>query len=475
MTLASGARRTRWRCGRVLSRFLPNDHPIGLSITRSIDRVMIRDSLGESLMSDAAENIGGDQGLVAKPATVADRISSLDFIRGIGVMGILAANILAFGQPFSAYMYPSEFMVPSGDESGWMWIVQFVLIDGKMRGLFTLLFGAGLYLFMERAWARGSGRWLQARRLFFLMLFGMAHFYFIWRGDILFYYGVIGLVVLGCLGWSAKDQLKVGLLGYVVGAIIYAVMMVPMSLVADTPFGETASMAEFRENLETGKQEALADDFVESQLKQSGDYIGVVEHRATVHWHEPLTNAVFFGLETLPLMLIGIGLYRLGFFSGGMDPGRMKLWGWSGLIVGAMLHLAIGLWVQAGGFTYYGTLAAFVGVSALPSLCMVLGLAALLVVYSPAWGGGLAERVRAAGRAAFTNYLGTSIVMLFVFHGWALGLFGQLNRPELYLVTAMAWVVMLAWSKPWLERYHYGPLEWLWRCLTYGKLFPLRR
>jgi hypothetical protein len=80
-----------------------------------------------------------------------------------------------------------------------------------------------------------------------------------------------------------------------------------------------------------------------------------------------------------------------------------------------------------------------------------------------------------AGRAAFTNYLGTSIVMMFVFHGWALGLFGQLNRPQLYIVVALASVLMLAWSKPWLDRYRYGPLEWLWRCLTYGKVFPLRK
>lgn len=410
-----------------------------------------------------------------KPATGADRIFSLDYIRGLAVMGILAANILAFGQPFTAYMYPSEFMVPSGDESGWMWVTQFVLIDGKMRGLFTLLFGAGLYLFMERAWARGSSRWLQARRLFFLILFGMIHFFFIWRGDILFYYGVIGLIVLLCLGWSAKDQFKVGLLGYVVGAILYAAMMFPLHLVADTSLGETAPLVEMRNDLEIGKQEALADDAIETQLKQSGDYFGLVEHRVTGHWYEPLANVFFFGLESLPLMLIGVGLYRLGFFSGGIDPGRMKRWGWAGFVIGTALHVLIGLWAQAGGFTYYGTLSAFVGLSALPRLLMVLGLAALLVVYSPAWTGWLAERVRAAGRAAFTNYLGTSIIMLFVFHGWALGLFGKLNRPELYALTALVWVLMLAWSKPWLDNYRYGPLEWLWRCLTYGKLFSLKR
>jgi uncharacterized protein len=153
----------------------------------------------------------------------------------------------------------------------------------------------------------------------------------------------------------------------------------------------------------------------------------------------------------------------------------MKLWGWAGLLLGGLVHLGIGLVMQDGGFTYYGTLAAFVGWAPLPRLAMTLGLAALLVAYSPGWTGWLAERVRAAGRAAFTNYLGTSIVMLFIMHGWALGLFGQLNRPELYLLTLAMWMLMLAWSKPWLERHRYGPLEWLWRCLTYRKAFPLKR
>ena len=411
----------------------------------------------------------------AAPARLAERIGSLDLMRGIAVLGILAANIVAFGQPFSAYMFPETFLVPAGDDGGWMWIAQFVLIDGKMRGIFTVLFGVGLYLFMERAWARGQTRWLQARRLFFLMLFGMVHFFFIWRGDILFYYAVIGFIALLCLDWSPKDQLKVGLLGYFAGAIFYALMMLPLHFIADASFGQNVAMAETRVGLEEGKQEALADDVIESGLKQSGDYIGFVEHRFSEHWFEPLTNVLFLGLESLPLMLIGMGLYRLGFFNGGIDPGRMRFWGWIGFLGGSLLHLLIGLWVQSIGFTYYGTLAAFVGVSPLPRLMMVLGIMALLAVYGPGWKGWLAQRFAAAGRAAFTNYLGTSILMLLVFHGWALGLFGELNRPQLYLVVLSAWIVMLAWSKPWLQRYRYGPLEWLWRCLTYGKMFPLKR
>jgi len=84
------------------------------------------------------------------------------------------------------------------------------------------------------------------------------------------------------------------------------------------------------------------------------------------------------------------------------------------------------------------------------------------------------DRSASAGRAAFTNYLGTSVLMMLVFHGWGFGLFGKLNRPQLYIVVVLAWVLMLAWSKPWLYRFRYGPLEWLWRMLTYGVAIPLR-
>ncbi|MFU7528798.1 DUF418 domain-containing protein [Qipengyuania sp. ASV99] len=421
----------------------------------------------KDLHSDAARDFA--------PVSAAERISSLDFIRGIAVMGILAANIVAFGQPFTAYMYPDGFLVPAGDPGGWQWIAQFVAVDGKMRGLFTLLFGAGLYLFMERTWARGGTRWRQMWRLFILMLFGMIHFYLIWPGDILFYYAVVGFVVVPCLRWGPKAQFWTGLIGYVFGVLFYASFMSLPYLVAETSLGEAEGLSEMREDLVTQKAETIAESAVQSELIRSGDYAGIVQYRVTEQWSEPLTNLILFSLETLPLMLLGVALYRFGFFSGAFDPRKMKMWGWTGLALGAAVHLAIGLVMQAGGFSYYGTLAAFIGWSPLPRLAMVLGIAALLVTYSPGWTGWLAERVRAAGRAAFTNYLGTSIVMLIVFHGWALGLYGELNRPQLYLVTAMTWVLMLAWSKPWLERFRYGPLEWLWRCLTYGRVFPIKR
>jgi uncharacterized protein len=423
-----------------------------------------------------AQDFTDERAAAIAPVSTAERIDTLDFIRGIAVMGILAANIIAFGQPMDAYMYPAAFMTDPADPGGWMWIAQFVAVDGKMRGLFTLLFGAGMVLFMEKAWARGATRWLQAWRLVLLMGFGLIHFYFIWFGDILFGYGFLGLAALACMKWSAKAQLGVGLGAYLLGVIGYGVMMIFPWLVVETPLGESSpAMLEQRADMIAQMEQTLALSQVPNAAIASGDYAALVAHRFGAQAFDPLAISLFFCLETIPLMLIGMALYRMGFFTGAFAQAKLLRWGWAGVIAGGLAHLAIGLLMRADGFSYYGTLAAFMGLSPLPRLWMVLGLAALLVAWAPGATGWLGERAKAAGRAAFTNYLGTSIAMLFVFHGWALGLFGELNRPQLYIVVVLAWAAMLAWSKPWLQRYCYGPLEWLWRCLTYRTLFPLKK
>src|SRR5690606_1271328 len=133
----------------------------------------------------------------------------LDFVRGVAVLGILFPNVVAHGYPFLAYFWPEALAGGATPLDRAIWLFQFVFVDGKFRGLFTLLFGAGIYLFMERAWARGATRWLQARRLFWLALFGLAHFYLIWFGDILFAYAVSGFAVLAMIGWEARTQLRV--------------------------------------------------------------------------------------------------------------------------------------------------------------------------------------------------------------------------------------------------------------------------
>jgi uncharacterized protein len=411
-----------------------------------------------------------------EPVGTSERILALDFVRGIAVLGILFPNIVAHGYPFLAYFWPEGLAGGSTAFDRAVWLFQYVLVDGKLRGLFTLLFGAGIYLFMERAWARGATRRLQVRRLLWLALFGLAHFFLIWFGDILFLYAVSGLAVLAMIGWQPRTQLRVGLAGYVVGALILTAALGAQAAPELVP-GMRRAQPEAYAELQKTKAEMLSGAADTIGVTRDGSYADVVVHRARTDGTAVLQTPFIAVLETIPLMLVGMALYRFGLFAGRVDRGAMRRWGWIGVLGGALLSLPLGLWAMAAGFPLMLTQFVFSGASQLFHLPMIIGLAALLALWAPAasrtW---LGSRVVAAGRMAFSNYLGTSVVMMLLFQGWAgVGLYGELHRAGLLLIVLAAWALMLAWSRPWLARFRYGPLEWLWRCLTYGRRVPFRR
>ncbi len=404
-----------------------------------------------------------------------DRIVSLDLIRGIAVLGILFANITAFAHPMLAYYWPDA--LPDGGTvaDATIWLFQFIFIDGKMRGLFTLLFGAGIVLFMERAWTRGGSRWWQVRRLAWLMVFGLLHFFLLFRGDILFTYSVWGLVALLFVRVDPIKQMTAGILLYMVGGIF---LMLAMG--ADAWFEQANACAQPASvecrNLEEGLTAATRQIDQQHAVYGSGSFGDILSY--TVNEQSIfLGKAMFFGmLETLPLMLMGMALYRFGLFDGGVDRAALRKWSWLGVMAGIALTLPLGLWVLASGFSYYLTSFVFNAASQIPRLPMMLGLAVLLVLWTPAIAGtAIGRRLVAAGRMAFSNYIGTSLVMMLVFHGWALGLYGKLGRLELLVVVLAGWAAMLAWSKPWLERFGQGPLERLWRSLARPKIADERR
>jgi len=407
----------------------------------------------------------------------AERVASLDFIRGIAVLGILFANITAFGQPYVAYLWPPAMGGGMTDGDQAVWLFQFIFVDGKFRGLFTLLFGAGIYLFMERAWARGAGRGLQARRLIFLMLFGLVHYFLIWRGDILTLYAVWGLVALLMINWKAKTQLIVGLIGVTLGGLLMTTLMAFQFAAAKMPEIRDQMPPEAQEQIANVGPKMMSGAQDELVLYQEGSYPDIVQATVQNEWGQLVSELLFIGpVETLGLILIGMGLYRMGLFTGGISRRKLVIWGWIGVIVGLISSYFAGQVAYSAGFPFMTTIFAFNGLGQLPHIATAIGLLLLLAVWGPsAAQGWLGQRFVAAGRMAFSNYLGTSIIMMFVFHGWAGGLFGQLHRIELLGVVFAMWALMLLWSKAWLSAFRFGPLEWLWRCLTYGKLFPIRR
>jgi uncharacterized protein len=416
-----------------------------------------------------------DAGVTIDQPLTGDRLATLDFIRGVAVLGILATNILNYAQLPGAHRWLKLIGEPSLADKV-LWLLNFLFVDGKLRGLFAMLFGAGLVLFMDRVKAKG-GRpyWLQVRRLSWLALFGLFHFYVLFEGDILFHYALLGMVAM----LLVRLPVKLLLIG---GLLLYAVDSIPASYDLGGWARDEARIlalpADAPERVGYLKDEAafVAEAKAEGQVLATGSLAEIVAFRIDHYALEPLTSAVFMIMDSLACMLFGAALFRMGFFSGGWDRRKMIRWGMTGIAASILLALPFAAIVWAADFPQGLNMFVFYGPSHAIRLPMILGYAAVLVAMTPVWAAtGLGRRLSAAGRMAFTNYVGASAVMAAIFQGWGLGLYGQFMRPGMELFVLLGWALMLACSPWWLARFRYGPLEWLWRCLTYWKLFPIRR
>lgn len=406
---------------------------------------------------------------------LATRHITLDALRGFAVMGILAMNIVAFALPEWAYVAPGTYGGDSAADKA-SWLFSFILIDGKMRGLFSLLFGASMALIIERAEAKGeSPAKVHYSRMIWLLLFGLAHYLFIWWGDILFLYAVIGCIAYLFRKWEAKRLIKWALVIYGLGFLLYALQFGGLQFLqftATQPGADPSAVAQYREVMSNPD---LSLDASAEIAAYTGSYADIFARRWADVWHLLVLVAQSVG-ETLPLMMLGMALKKNGFLTGEWERGDYARWAKNLLIPGLAISTALGLWVVATGYDLITTLASFLAWSMIPRLLMTIGYAALLIMaIQSAANAAFIGRVAAAGRAAFTNYLGTSILMSTLFYGYGLGLYNHIGRASLWLFVLGAWTLMLLWSKPWLERYHYGPFEWLWRSLARGKLQPLKK
>ncbi len=404
-----------------------------------------------------------------------DRIGSLDVIRGIAVMGIFSVNVIAFAMIFPAYMNPGAYGGYSGENLA-IWLANFVLVDGKMRGLFSILFGASMLLVIDRAEAQGqSPAKTHYARMIVLLLFGLFHFYVIWFGDILALYALTGMIAYLFRKRATKTMMVWAaalLLASITMFTFGASEIRRVDVAAHSPSATAKDIKRWNSSIgflagvpaETAKDTA----FAQSPLPER------VRHMVTKRVSEPFTSVFVFGLPTLALMLIGMAGYRSGFLTGAWDRQRYRrvaLWGVS---IGGAGSLVIGLWLIQSSFyiplIFFGHLAIAVPFQVM----MALGYAALIILAARR-DGPLTTRISAVGRAAFTNYLGTSIIAALIFYGDGLALFGKLSRFEAWLVVPCVWGVMLLWSKPWLERFRYGPLEWAWRSLARWEFQPMRK
>lgn len=400
------------------------------------------------------------------PVTRGERIESLDVLRGFAVMGILVMNIQAFAMPGAAYMNPTAY----GDLSGanyWVWLTSHVLMDMKFMAIFSMLFGAGIVLMTSRRRAAtGRSAGVHYRRMGWLVLFGLLHAYLLWYGDILFTYAMCGLLVYLMRRWRPTVLIILGALMLAIGSRIWIFFHWSMQFWPPNAVQEMESYW-----LPTG--EVLASEIAAYQ----GSWIGQMGTRAegaVVFQTFLLVGALLW--RAGGLMLIGMALLKLHVFS----AKRSSAFYWTLVAVGAFTgvptviygaHRNIALDWDFRACFFLGQMPNYWG-----SLLVSLGWVGLIMLMCKH---GVLRRLSRllanAGQMAFTNYILQTVICTTIFYGHGFGLFGRVERTGQIIIVLVICMVELLWSSLWLRRFRFGPLEWVWRSLTYWKRPPLYR
>lgn len=394
--------------------------------------------------------------------SLSPRLRTLDAVRGVAVMGIFLLNVIDMAMPGYAYVDPHYYGGASG-ANWWEWAVVYVVADGKFRGLFTMMFGASTVLIAERATAGGQKpAVVHYARMATLFVFGMVHAYLIWSGDILVLYSICGAVAFIAWRWRPKLLLEIG--------IVLLAFKLVNGMTAHYEVSTLKAAAERADAPDVPAWQAYQrdaappPDAIPAELAgYRGNYAEALRARVpTTIFMQTVINREAW-LDTIGLMLVGMALFRLGFFSGTWS--RRTYW-----LVAApipllwLAYVPLVQWLERTANAPLTQIATEAIQLTLLRPFLSLGYAALVILFVQSrHARRLADRLAATGRMAFSNYLGTSIVVTLFFNGYGLGWYGHLQRWQCLIVVAVVWAAMLAWSKPWLDRFAYGPFEWLWR------------
>lgn len=368
------------------------------------------------------------------PVTQSDRITNLDTIRGIATLCILIMNAVMYGIGDIAYYN----LDAGGSNNAIDWVVGIfgeIFIDQKAMAIFSMLFGAGIVLFADRAAAKGR-RYvsLSLWRNFLLLLIGLLHAW-LWEGDILRVYAICAPILLLLRKQKPKSLLMLG------GGMFGLAILIGIA----TQYTINDSVNE------------LGGYWIEGDAMS--DAVGL--------WF--ICN---IGLRSLGAMLIGVALYRIGFMSGEKDESvytRTAIWG---LGIGIPLATAGVIWQAVAD---YEIDVAIVG--QLPNdaatIPMALAFISLITLWDKKPTKPLHTRIRSVGQMALTNYLTQSIIGVIVFS--TIFERGELGRGAVAVFIILVWVIQLIWSQAWLTNFRFGPGEWIWRCVTYREFQSIKR
>jgi uncharacterized protein len=401
-----------------------------------------------------------------------ERIEVLDVLRGFALFGILVVNMELFVHPVQSIVVPLFPNIPWHDRIS-TWLVRF-LAEGKFYSLFSMLFGLGFALQLDRARERGFGfGGTYLRRLFVLLSIGLAHAFLIWVGDILTLYALLGFLLILFRNVRPRRLLAAAVVFISLPIILFSSLGL---LVALGTMAGPEEAAQIEQGFAEQEAEFRADALRAYEVYPAAGFIEITRQRARDMGF--IAYGYFFLLPAVfAMFLVGLYLGKRGVFrdlSGNRLLFRkLMLWGLVIGVAGNFVYATLipGLSrVRPTGQLLLATFGQTVGA---PALSLSYLAAITLLFSSPAWAPRL-RRLAPVGRMALTNYLMQSIVCTFIFYGYGLGLFGQLGKTAGLVLALGIYVVQIPVSGWWLSRYRYGPAEWLWRSLTYMKLQPMR-
>ena len=427
------------------------------------------------------------------PVRQQERIQFIDAIRGFALLGILLMNIMSQGQAHFYYTTMNLSQSITG-ANYWAWLIESLFFEGTMRGLFSILIGAGTILLITRLEKKNAGLEpadIYYRRLLWLLLFGLINaFIFLWPGDILYPYALGGLLLFPFRNWSARNLF--------LAALFFLAIATYRSNSDLQDFRNTISKGKAIEQLVTQKvsltevqnedlkkyQSYKADNSKDGITRLAGNeekqikgqsYGSIFKYYLDRNMRRQSIGMYNFMIwDVLIFFFLGMALFKSGFITG-----KLSNYLYAGLAIGAT---GFGLWfnyvdqhlIYQVKFDRYEFVQRYTfDTYQIRRFLQTLGyLSGLILLYKWLPFRKLFNVLAPVGQMAFTNYLSQSIITSVIFYGF--GLFGALQRYELYYIVAAIWGFQVVFSHIWRRYFRFGPFEWLWRSLTYWKKQPMK-
>jgi len=413
----------------------------------------------------------GETALTAAPSSNGDRITALDALRGLAVIGIVPMNVIAFSMPPAAYINPRSFGGDGPLEVA-LWAVSYLLIEDKFRALFAMMFGAGVAILLDKAKAHPlRGHYA---RMLVLFAIAMTHAIVLANNDVLRSYAVAGMFLPVAAQWRVKALL------WSAGAIMVGQLLVSGWFAWDwlAYWYERASgaLVDPAAQMLAERDYGYNPEAIAAAGERADEALGDRIVRRLGQWPQQVRFVIGSLPSTLAAMLVGIALWRSGLLGGKWEARRAFALAGGCALIALPVLAGLAAWSITTGFDPIVTTANALVWSAPFDLLLGIGWAALaMALFTGALRDtALTTRLAAVGRLALTNYLATSLVFASLFMGWGLDLFGEVSRGEALLLGLIPIALMLLWSPPWLARFRQGPAEWLWRSLATWRRLPFR-